>query len=197
FEPFFSTKSGDRGLGLSVAQRVVLAHGGAIRASSQAGRGSQFEILLPVDEQVRAAEATADEHSESAEESSPGRVLVVDDDLRVRTVSRRMLELHGYEVLLASDGEEALELFGREAQSISVVLLDLLMPGMNGREVFSRLRAMDAAVKVILMSGYNPRDVAADLLGEANGFLVKPFRVGELMERLRTVLSPGTGAGRE
>nr|WP_255216754.1 PAS domain-containing sensor histidine kinase [Pseudenhygromyxa sp. WMMC2535] len=189
FEPFFTSKVTGRGLGLSVVQGIVRAQGGAIRVQSALGRGTTFELLLPVD-------ARSDVRRPGRQDTGAGEsgvharlcVLVVDDDERVRAVCKRMLELHGYDVLLAADGVEGLERYRDHRERVALVLADLIMPRMHGRELCARLRAENPRVKLVVISGHDVRAVAPELVEAGVGVLAKPFRVGELLGAIEEVL---------
>jgi signal transduction histidine kinase/CheY-like chemotaxis protein len=187
FEPFFTTKEVGKGtgLGLAVVHGIVAQSGGEISVSSRPGLGSSFEIRLPVASED-AAESTGAEPARVV----PGRetVLLVEDESAVREIARRMLELAGYVVVSASSGEEAERLFGTVGD-VDVLVTDLVMPGMSGRELADRLRRGSPGLSVVLMSGYSQDAAALDrLLGEGAAFVEKPFTSSELVAEVRGVL---------
>lgn len=186
FDPFFSTKGTGRGLGLASTLGLVRAHGGAIKVYTQKGRGTTFEVLFP----VSSGEPEAAVDSVEIEGwRGRGVVLVVDDEELVREVTQDILEGHGFDVLSAADGREALEIFEQRSAEIDAVILDLTMPNVDGEEAFRRMRARDPAVKILLMSGYSQKRARKRLEGEGlAGFLHKPFRPDELVHLLRTIL---------
>jgi CheY-like chemotaxis protein len=189
FEPFFTTKEPGKGtgLGLSMVHGVVRQHGGAIRVRSVLGGGTTFEIYLP---QVEAAIEGARADDPTARETA-GRetILLVEDEDEVRALAREVLERQGYTVLEASDGLRALRHLETEADRIDLVLTDVVMPRMSGRELVDRVRAIRAEMRVLYMSGYTEdaivrhgvRDSSAVLLG-------KPFAPADLLGKVREVL---------
>jgi signal transduction histidine kinase/CheY-like chemotaxis protein len=187
FDPFFSTKEGGRGLGLSAVIGIVRGHNGAIKVISEPDRGTTFKLLFPASEKT--AEEVVEESLTHIGYRGDGTILVVDDEEGVRDIATSILEEFGFEVLLARDGEEALELFKERADKISLVLLDLSMPGMGGIETFRHLKQHWADVKVILSSGYTEEDAISSFTGQGLAdFIQKPYRPEELISKVRKVL---------
>jgi PAS domain S-box-containing protein len=214
FEPFFTTKMKGEGtgLGLSMVYGSVKGHDGWVEVSSQPGRGSRFVAHLPVWDPATAAERVAGESPERILErlaglvtvpaqapggaAGPGRgrtVLAVDDESTVLALAKDILEMHGYRVLTARNGEEALRLFRSSRQPIDLVLLDLTMPVMGGRECLKRLRELDPRVRVVISSGFSADATVAEILREgAIDYIQKPYDIDVLARVVSESLSRGT-----
>jgi signal transduction histidine kinase len=178
FEPFFTTKFTGRGLGLSAVQGIVRGHKGLIRVATQSSKGTTFRVLLPVPVSAPAADARP------AFRSGRGRtILLVDDEDDVRLVSRRLLEAAGFNVLLATDGMDAVTTYRNFHPHVAAVLLDLTMPRMGGAEALGELRQIRPDAKVILISGYGRQEALSGIdEKELFAFLRKPFTGDELIE---------------
>jgi PAS domain S-box-containing protein len=189
FEPFFTTKEVGKGtgLGLSTVYGIVRQSGGTIGVYSEVGSGSTFRVYLPKVESALEAErhqAPAAVHARGTE-----TILIVEDDAKVRALVQRVLESAGYTVLPATDGQDALSILQRRPGRIHLVLTDIVMPGMSGPELLSRLREEHPGCKGLYMSGYSDKALSpSQFLQSEVPYLQKPFSPGALAQRVREVL---------
>jgi signal transduction histidine kinase len=180
FDPFFTTKFAGRGLGLAAVLGIMRAHRGAIRIVSEPGKGVKAEVLWP--------EVVPTTSDNPATPHLSGHALVVDDEESVREVTAATVRELGFESILAGDGDTALELFRRYEQSIRVVVLDVVMPGMGGDRLLSELRAISPGLPAVLVSGFTDRGAVESMVGTTTEFVQKPFHPEELTAAIRRVL---------
>ncbi|MFQ5706959.1 MAG: PAS domain S-box protein [bacterium] len=194
FDPYFTTKQKGSGLGLATCYSIIKNHGGAITVGSQFGIGSIFSIYLPASDQKTIALQQLPEADSEDLRTANGKVLIMDDEPAIRKSTERLLRHIGYEVELAQNGFEAIDLYKRARQDghpFDAVILDLTIPGgMGGRETMQLLREVDPKVKGIVSSGYSNDPIMADYekYGFQN-FVAKPYRVDELRQKLQDVIS--------
>ncbi len=187
FDPFFSTKTEGRGLGLSAAPMIVDRHGGRLHVESVPQVGTTVSVLLPVDDTPLGTTQAPLSARSTALRS--GRVLVVDDEPEVRKVACTMLSQLGYDVREADGGEAALRLIETDSRAFTFVLLDATMPGTDGRQTLERVRGICPTLPVLLCSGYSATDFAALVAGQQHtSFLTKPFRVDQLEHAIASLL---------
>jgi PAS domain S-box-containing protein len=189
FEPFFTTKFTGRGLGMSALLGIVRSHSGAIDIESVPGEGTTFRIFFPKAKFDRKKNDTASEPDESLP-TPEGTVLVIDDDQFVRSAMASMLGEMGMEVLLATGGNEGIDLYQENSDEITIVLLDMTMPGMQGDEVFDELKEINPNIKIIIISGFSEEDIDRVFEGkDLSGFLQKPFTEKKLREKIAQALA--------
>jgi signal transduction histidine kinase len=181
FEPFFTTKreTKHRGLGLAWVYGIVTNHAGGVAVSSQPGMGTSVRVYLPADKRV------VDEGGMRADDLTGSQtILVVDDEDLLLTMGQAILSAYGYRVVLANSGKKALEILGEQNRNIDLVITDLVMPGMSGRELIEQIKHVSPAVPIICTSGY----VRPAPQGSERGYLQKPFTSHELLAKVKQAL---------
>jgi PAS domain S-box-containing protein len=189
FDPFFTTKEKGKGTGLGLASvyAAVRDHGGAIQVESHMGKGTAFTLYLPCTERS----ALTREKVMDTDSTGSGTILLVDDEEMIRFTVRAQLEAIGYSVFTASDGREALEIWEREKDRLSLIVSDMIMPEMSGKELFLELIKRNLSCPFTIMSGYTRDENLHELTRQGlAGFIQKPFTHNELVEHLERALHP-------
>jgi two-component system cell cycle sensor histidine kinase/response regulator CckA len=186
FDPFFTTKGKThRGLGLALAYGIVSNHGGGVAISSQAGAGASARIYLPAEKNLVRGSSGGDDNLHGME-----TILIVDDEAMLLTMGETILSEFGYRVLTANGGQKALAILTRDDTKVDMVITDLVMPTMGGRELTERIRQLVPQMKIICMSGYvMPSDKQT-----GTPYLQKPFTSHELLAKVKQVLASAPGA---
>jgi PAS domain S-box-containing protein len=190
FDPFFTTKEISRGtgLGLASAYGIIKNHGGIINAHSEIGNGTTFNIYLPMTEKMVEDEFLSEQRVSNGSET----VLLVDDEAMIIDVGKALLTKLGYRVIGVKSGKEAVEVVHRMGNGIDLVILDMIMPGMDGSKTFDRIREICPQMPVMLSSGYAISGQAEQIMNRGcNGFIQKPFSVYELSQKVRQILDKG------
>ena len=187
FDPFFTTKKMGHGTGLGLASvyGIIKGHGGYIDVETKKNEGTVFNIYFP----ASARTVTAEKDALDSADKGIGTILLVDDEETVATVALELLEALGYTVLLARDGGSAIKTYMEHKEEIDLVLLDMVLPGMDGGEIFNELKQIDENVRVLLSSGYSLNGQAQEILDRGcKGFIQKPYRVNTLTKAINEIL---------
>jgi CheY-like chemotaxis protein len=188
FEPFFTTKFTGRGLGLSAVLGIVQGHHGGITVESQEGVGTTVRIVIGACAAPETIGETPDVNEEPVPHSAT-TILVIDDEQDVAMMAQEILEMDHYTAVVELSPIRAIEIYRRRQAEIGVVLLDLTMPEMSGKEVVDALQAIDPNVKIILTSGYSEEEVTKKIIvGKVSAFIQKPYRMASLLTLVRNVL---------
>lgn len=190
FEPFFTTKKMGRGigLGLSSVYGIIKNHGGFIDVQSEKGEGTSFYIYLPATDPLNIFQNREIEPEDGIAHGTE-TILLVDDEDMILDVSRKMLEKLGYTVLSAASGHEAIDMYQKHLEEISLVIIDMIMPDLNGGETYDELKKITPEIKVLLASGYSMDGQAQDILSRGcNGFIQKPFNIKGISYKIRAIL---------
>ena len=188
FEPFFTTKEPGKGTGLGLASvyGCIKSHNGSIKVYSEPGHGTDFHIYLPAipNEQV-------DEHSSTPNRTIKAgtRVLLVDDEEMIRDITSQMLQEKGCQIVTFPDGQKAIEYYREHYREVDVVMLDMIMPKMNGLETYRLMKNINPCIKALLSSGYSMEEQTQELLKDGvNGYLQKPYRLADLIDQIGKAL---------
>ncbi len=187
FDPFFTTKELGRGTGLGLASvyGIISSHGGYIDVESRVGKGAEFKLYLPATERKPETAPSMDSNPSPGE----GVVLIVDDEEIVLDVGKRLLNMLGYDVIEATDGKTAIAIYKDRHKRIDLVILDVIMPGIGGGEVFDAIKSINPDAKILLSSGYNMDGRVAEIMKRgSSGFIQKPFSLKDLGLNIKKVL---------
>jgi CheY-like chemotaxis protein len=185
FEPFYTTKKDSpvRGLGLTYAYQLITHHRGFLSLDSEVGAGTSVSVYLPVMKKEK------DETRRIGTPSGKATILVVDDEIIIRELLTDILKSRGYRVLTAENGREGVALYKKNKRIIDLIILDIIMPEMDGKEVYEQIKAEDPEARVLITSGYSKSKVREELLQKGvDGFLPKPFDIEALIKQVQNIM---------
>ncbi len=191
FDPFFTTKTKGQGtgLGLATAYGIIKSHKGAFKVESTLGQGSAFMFFLPAENVCIENDTIVEDDDKII--NGKGKILLVDDEKGVIEVCSEMLETLGYEVENACSGRDAIEIIEKDEGKIDLVILDMIMPGMNGFETYEMIQKIKPDCRVLVSSGYSKQEEINQMMEKGcNDFIHKPFDVAMLSEKLSTIFNP-------
>ena len=193
FDPFFTTKEKSRGTGMGLASAlgIIKNHGGMITVDSEVGHGTTFNIFLPISDKEAHREVPID----GSRITGSGTILLIDDEEFIIVVCQTMLENLGYRVIVCRGGQEAVKVITDMGKEIDLVILDMIMPGMDGATTFDRVRDIQPDMPVLLSSGYSINGHADYIMRKGcNGFIQKPYNISELSQKIKKLLNESKGS---
>lgn len=186
FDPFFTTKFTGRGLGLSATIGIISSHKGGLCLKSKVGKGTSFKVLFPA---VETEKNTVDVAAGPKTLKGYGTILLADDEPSIRIICSKQLQHLGFDVMLAEDGLQAVQIYKEFTEKISCIILDLTMPNMNGEEAFKEIKKINPDARIVLSSGYCENDITERFKDmDLSGALQKPFTMAELKNMISTIL---------
>ncbi len=189
FEPFYTTKFTGRGLGMSAVLGIINSHKGALQLFSQLGQGTTFKVYLPAQTSNSAGEEDQNQSVTSVQWQGSGTILLVEDEKQLRFLAKSMLEMFGFTVLEAANGREALEMYQKNAEEVTLVMTEMGMPVMDGYALIPALKQFNPKLPIIVSSGFGDADVSSRI-GSDNiaGIISKPYNPSQLREILKRVI---------